>query len=288
VSVMYDKRIQREYPTSFIFVVDQSTSMADPYGEAKMSKADWVATALNRLLQNLVDSATKDEIRHYYDFAVIGYGSTVGPILHGSKPGEEFVPVQTMAMNPRTVDVRTRKTPDGAGGLTEEQIKMATWVESVSNGHTPMYEAFKQVQSLAEKAVRRYPNSYPPTVIHITDGEFTDSDPTPLMEQTKRLSTGDGNVLLFNIHVSGSPGSVFLPSSEAGLPDDYARMLFRASSVLPPVCQYAALLEKFNQVNSQSRGFAFNADPVALVQFLNIGTGRAGSKLLLAAGTPAS
>jgi hypothetical protein len=280
---MYERRLQSEYPTSFIFVVDQSSSMAEPFGHGTAPKSAAVADALNRLMQNLIDAATKEEVRHYYDFAVVGYGLTVGSLLHGSKPGNEFVPVQVVADNPLRVLDRTRRVPDGVGGLVEEKVKMAVWVEPAANGGTPMYAAFEQVLALADKAARRYPNSYPPTVIHITDGEFTDQDPSPLMEQLKRISTSDGNVLLFNIHISSNPGSIFLPDAETGLPDQYSRMLFRTSSVLPPQCREAARLEGL-VVSEQSRGFAFNANPAMLVQFFNIGTGTMANRLLLPAG----
>lgn len=59
--------------------------------------------------------------------------------------------------------------------------------------------------------------------------------------------------------------------SEEGLPDQYARLLFRMSSVLPPKLLTAAKAEGF-VVTAASRGFVFNADLVAVVRFMDIGT----------------
>ena len=51
----YQAEISRSNPSCFLFLIDQSGSMSDPFagGEAKRKKADLVADAINRLLQNL-------------------------------------------------------------------------------------------------------------------------------------------------------------------------------------------------------------------------------------------
>jgi len=67
----------------------------------------------------------------------------------------------------------------------------------------------------------------------------------------------------------GSP--IVYPDSEAGLPDQYAQLLCRMSSVLPPGLLASAQAEGF-VVDAQARGFAFNADLVDLIRFLDIGT----------------
>ena len=93
------------------------------------------------------------------------------------------------------------------------------------------------------------------------------------------LQTGDGNVLLFNVHLSEIASSpVQYPDNEERLPqDNYARTMFRISSPLPESSRsQAASLDL--PVNESSRGYVFNADMVALVQFLDIGT-RAASNL---------
>jgi DnaJ-class molecular chaperone len=47
--------ISRTNPTLFVFLLDQSGSMSDPFGgQASISKASGVARAINRMLSNLV------------------------------------------------------------------------------------------------------------------------------------------------------------------------------------------------------------------------------------------
>ena len=56
-------------------------------------------------------------------------------------------------------------------------------------------------------------------VIHLTDGEPTDGDPLPYAEALKSLSTDDGELLLFNCHISESQANpVVFPNSEHILP----------------------------------------------------------------------
>src|SRR2546427_6684066 len=75
----YQAQISRISPTAFLFVVDQSGSMADKMSSGR-SKAEFVADALNRTLVNLVTRCSKSEgVRDYFDVGVIGYsGTTVG------------------------------------------------------------------------------------------------------------------------------------------------------------------------------------------------------------------
>ena len=81
-----------------------------------------------------------------------------------------------------------------------------------------------------------HPNSYPPTVLHVTDGASTDGDPESVASALQRISTGDGECLLFNIHVSTQQGeTVQYPSSDAALPDSYGKLLaFGFQHDLPP------------------------------------------------------
>jgi len=115
-------------------------------------------------------------------------------------------------------------------------------------------------------------NSYPPTILHITDGESTDGDPEPRAIQLGQIHTNDGPVLMFNLHLSASGiNSIAYPSSELALPNNFAKLLFRTSSVLPEhLIKYAQ--EKGNSVGVEARGFIFNGDAVDIVEFFDIGT----------------
>lgn len=273
----YSAEISRTQPSCFLFLVDQSGSMADPWGgpggSAEGSKATQVATILNGLLRNIVLKCSKDEgVRNYFDVGVIGYGDRVGPAFGGALGGRELVPVADLADLPLRIEDRRRKVPDGAGGLVEHTVKFPVWFDPVAHGGTPMCQALLEAGRVLAPWVESHAGSHPPIVFHITDGESTDGDPTRPAQELRGLETLDGQLMLFNIHVSSHPErEIAFPASDPGLPDAYARLLFGISSDLPGEMRERLALEGYERPPG-SRGFIFNAEPAALVNFLDIGT----------------
>ena len=276
LKMTYNAEINRQNPSMFVFLVDQSGSMQDFFGssETPRQKADVVADSINRLLQNLTIRCAKPDVRDYYFISVIGYGNKVGPALGGILSGRDIVSISEIANNPIRIEEKTKKIDDGAGGIVDQKIKMPIWFDSIANGGTPMCEAMRLSQTILSTWIAQHPTAFPPIVINITDGESTDGDPSVMADGIKGISSNDGNVLLFNIHISSVQGvnKVEFPDSEITLPpDQYASLLFRISSVLPEYMRNIAKQEEFS-ISEASKGFIFNGDPVALVRFLDIGT----------------
>lgn len=270
----YSAEITRNSPACFIFMVDHSSSMLEPIGgQEGKSKSQGVAEAINRLLQNLVLKCAKsDGIRDYFQVGLIGYGGRVGSAFGGALAGQHVVPVSLLANNPLRIEQRKRTVDDGAGGLVEQVMKFPIWFDPKPSGRTPMCEALKLAHDYLTAFIGLFPAAYPPLVVNITDGMSTDGDPSAAADALKKLGTRDGEVLLFNAHVSAHEASpVQFPVSEAGLADGFARLLFRMSSVLPPRLLEAARGEGFS-AQPGSRGFVFNADLVSVIRFLDIGT----------------
>ncbi len=272
-SMPYSAEISRVNPSCFLFLIDQSGSMSDPFGgQPGKKKSEGVADAINRLLQNLVIKCAKSEgVRDYYHVGVIGYGSQVAPALGGALAGRDLVPISEIADKPLRIEQRVKKVDDGAGGLADQTIKFPVWFEPVAGGGTPMREALELARQTISDFTSRYPNCYPPIVINITDGAANE-DPESASAALRSLASTDGPVLLFNAHVSERPDRpIEFPSSESQLPDDYARLLFRMSSTLPAPMLETARREEL-LVADDARGFVFNADLVAVIRFLDIGT----------------
>lgn len=271
----YEAEISRTNPTCFLFLIDQSGSMSDPWGgaEGAGSKAAALATIINRLFTDMVIKCSKDEgVRNYFDVGVLRYGNSVGPGLGGSLAGKVFVPVGDIADAPIRVEDRLQKVPDGAGGLVEQSVKFPVWFAPEAHGGTPMCQALRTARDVLGDWIGRHSAAFPPIVFNITDGEATDGDPAEAADRLRGLTTGDGNVLLFNVHLSSQRArAIEFPDSEGALPDTFARQLFRMSSVLPPHLQREARAEG-HPVSEATRGFVFNADAVSVIQFLDIGT----------------
>jgi hypothetical protein len=249
--------------------------MADPFsgGGLGRSKAEELATIINRLLASLVIRCSKDEgVRNYFEVGLFGYGSHIKPVLSCTEGNGAIVPVSRLADEPLRVEDRLQKVPDGAGGLVEHSVKFPVWVDPRSEGGTPMAGALREGYAALSTWVSNHPRAFPPVVFNITDGESTDGDPLLAASELCNLATEDGPTLLFNVHLSEHRASpVEFPATDDTLPDTFARRLFAMSSTLPPHLQAAARQEGYAADNG-TRGFVFNADAAAVIQFLDIGT----------------
>ncbi len=250
--------------------------MSAPFGaESGKTKAQGVADAINRLLHELGMQCTKGEdILDRYHIGVIGYSEEVGLGFTGDLAGEVLQPISQIGKHPLRIEQRQKKEDDGAGGLIERVVKFPVWFDPVAKGRTRMCGAFQAAQKVVSDFVQQHPDCYPPMVINITDGKATDGYPELLAEMLCSIASSDGNVLLFNIHISERDEQpILFPVAEDALPDEYAQSLFRMSSVLPPeMLRQAQVQEK--SVAEGARGFAFNADFVSVVELLDIGTRR--------------
>jgi len=269
----YDTEISRQNPTAILFVVDQSGSMSDNMSSGT-SKAQQVADVLNKSLFNLITRCQKsDGVRDYFEIGVIGYGAGGAYNgFNGSLSSSIIQPISKIEASPIRIENRKRKVSDGAGGVVEMNTMFPIWFEAKASGGTPMKEAMFKVAEELVVWCDSHINSYPPTILHITDGESTDGDPLAIANQLKQISTNNGQALMLTLHLSESvQNPIEFPDTEAVLPNSYSKLLFNMSSLLPRhLADFAR--EKGFSVSSESRGFMFNADASQIVDFFDIGT----------------
>src|SRR5262245_49695927 len=158
----YSAEISRANPTCLLFLIDQSSSMAKPFGrQPEKRKCDGVADTINRLLYDLsLKCARADGIREYCHVGVLGYGQQVGSALGGVLAGRYLVSIGEIANNPLRVEERTRNEDDGAGGILQRKVKFPVWVEPQAVGKTPMAETFTLASSVLQDFLRRYPDCF--------------------------------------------------------------------------------------------------------------------------------
>ena len=274
----YSAEISRTNPTLFVFLLDQSGSMKDQFGgkHTGVSKAAGVADAVNRMLSNLVIRCSQgDTTRNYFDAAVIGYGAQKGlvaPALGGALAGRDVVSIAEIGSRPARIEDRVIKQPDGAGGIIDVPVKFPIWFEPVAYGDTPMCRVLDRAREVVERWIAQHRSAFPPIVINLTDGESTDGDPMPHARKLVSLRTEDGNVLLFNCHISSvASAPILFPDRDNTIPDPYGKAMFAMSSTLTPTMRDYAGKQGF-PVSDRSRGFVFQADLVDVIRFLDIGT----------------
>ncbi len=276
----YTADISRNNPGCFLFLLDHSGSMQGALGgQPGLLKQDGAADAINRVLDALSQRCSQGmDIRDYFHIGVITYttNSSGNPQLSaafpGTSPQQPFLLV-SQVVEAADVEERQIKESDGAGGIIEITRRIPVWLRPTASYGTPMCEALSAAARALQDWTAQHPDSYPPMVINITDGAATDGNPEPLAQQIMSLGTNDGNVLLYNAHLSEiSAMPVQYPAQESDLPpDEYAAQMFRMTSAFPdPVMDMASGLGL--PVSPGSRGYVYNADMVALVQFLDIGT----------------
>ena len=282
----YTADISRNNPGCFLFLIDQSGSMDGALGgQPGLMKKDGAADAVNRVLDAISQRCSQGmDIRDYFHVGIITYTTddranpTLGSPLPETTPESPFLPI-SQVVDAATVEDRMVLESDGAGGVLEVSRKFPVWLRPEAILGTPMCNALQTAFQVLQDWISEHPNSYPPMVINVTDGDASDGNPAPLADDIKRLETNDGNVLIYNAHLSDmNVPPVQYPSDESQTPaDEYAVRMFRMSSEFPEqVVELAAGMGL--PVVEGSRGYVYNADMVALVQFLDIGT-RAASDL---------
>ena len=280
----YTAQITRNTPTAFIFMIDQSISMSRKlnYHGEYITLADAVARIVNEQIYNLVLRCIKlGEVRHYYDIAVIGYGDDASFGWQGTLAGRDFVSPEELKNNPfKKITVkeekRTRK------GVELKEVEKVQWVEPLAAGkYTRAHKAFEMVKELLNKWMKEHheKDCYPPTIINITDGAFNGIiNPrevnTQLANELKAMFTNDGNVLLWNIHVTpDNQEQILLPISKTELKEDkYSEWLYDMSSLLPARYSQPIGDLRGDAENTRHVAMATNTDLSTLIQLMDIGT----------------
>lgn len=274
----YEAEISRANPTCFFFLIDQSSSMLDPIMgvQGNPSKADFVADAINRIIQSLVVTATKDlGVLRYYQVGALGYGNIITSPLSYISSDQNLIWIDDLAASPIRIEDREKLESDGAGGVIKVTTKFPLWIESYALGRTPMCDALGRVKLIVENWVQEHPNSYPPTIINFTDGEANDDgDPSAICQALKSVRTNDGDTLVFTLHVSSNQfsQSVVCPDVDELLPDTPSKRMFDMSSSLTDSMIKMAKDDFQIDLPIGAKAFVYNANIEQLVTLLDIGT----------------
>ena len=283
IKTPYTAQITRNTPTAFIFLVDHSVSMQNEttlFGE-KMTMAEAAARIVNLQINELVLRCIKsNEVRHYYDIAVIGYDEEAYSDWKGELEGRDFVSPEELRDNPYKRIV-TREEKRTRKGTVIKEVEKVQWIEANCDGSwTHVHKAFDRARRLLTDWMKEHheKDCYPPTIINITDGWFNGASKEYVLQQANELKsmfTNDGNVILYNIHVTeeDTANCIICPIMKEELNnDEYAEMLFDMSSLLPE--RYNADISRCLNDNRDGRHKAMgvNVDATTLFKLMDIGT----------------
>jgi len=217
----YEQKISQSKPGLIGLVLDDSGSMADALPGTSIPKYEFVERYFGNILSDLLARSTEATgpqsfIKKRYYLYAVKYGSDTEVWGDGEMDIEAAVKLFSNSGNSLGLGGHMCGT-DAAKALEK------------------MYDHLRQ--SLAGE---RFKNSFPPMVLHLTDGESA-TDATDYAEKIKQLSTNDGNVLMVNAYIGtqtnlGYKGTEDFPGyidvSEVGPTEDNVR-LFNMSSIAP-------------------------------------------------------
>ena len=271
----YTAPISRPTPSCFLFLLDQSGSMNESLslpGEPPLSRAQALADSINRLLANLVVQNTQgSEVWDRFHVGVIlynGNGASVPPAFGGLRALSE------VAANPLRIETRSQEFFDGAGGIGRREVRFPIWFDPQAGGGTPMCEALALAQSLLQPWCEAHPDSFPPIVMNITDGESTDGDPLEGLERLKTCGTRDGSVLVFNALLSNGTGAgAAYPTSSESFPAGPLQSMVTGTSVIPETMRSRAeAILDGRKLQPGARGVVIQAHILDVIRLLDIGT----------------
>jgi len=255
---MYEAEINRSNPALLLFLFDCSYSMSERYGSSSMSKGEYLAKICNESIDQVILSCEKgDEIRAYFELGVLGYGE-------GS---EILLPIQTvidLANNPISM---IKESLDGI------DVEKPIWLKDPTKRvNTDMIAGFQKAKSVLNDWTAMHQGSFPPILIHVSDGEWTSDNPVQTAQSIQtEVTTGDGGCIVMNIHISNEGGDALTFPAEEPTGSQHQTALFQMSSELPDSF-YQRALEMYSDIQVGARGYMFNAQPDDLTKFFDIGT----------------
>lgn len=261
----YANNLESSNPGCIVFLIDQSGSMGGLWDKTGYSMAYGAAHAVNNAIGEIAARCTKEkEVKPRAMIGVYGYHHNQVDWVIADTPSESggLASITSIAAN-----VKDEVFDD------EEETFVPIFVKEAAGGGTPMAEALTEIVGIVENFAQRYPNSYPPIVINVTDAGSTDMDINDLSAKCsaiKSIATSDGNALVWNIHISNSSAEVHTcPDKGSQMPDELAQAMLDASSPVPDDAKdYARIMYNW-ELGEEAKCMAYNAEAKDLVKLLS-------------------
>lgn len=165
----YTVMATQKTPALIIYLLDVSGSMSRKMGGKQ--KIEIVAEALSATIRQMVFRSTKGgRISPRYRIAIFAYSEEVYDLLGGVKTVDEVV-----------------------------QIKIP---ELSAQSSTRTAKAFAEAEKLLQREMPNLRDCPAPVICHMTDGEYSGTDPEPIAQRIMQMAVPDGNVLIENIFIS--------------------------------------------------------------------------------------
>jgi len=235
-------------PALIIYLLDVSASMTEPLGNKQRIQV--VTESLVTVIKKMIFRSTKGTpISPRYRIAMYAYSDEVYDLLDGVKTIAQVASFGVPQLNAQNV--------------------------------TDTAKAFGYAEKLLQSELPKLNGCPAPLICHMTDGKYTGSDPTPIVQRIMQMKNPDGNVLVENIYLEDISTqdikdpynwSGILPSSK--LKNKYAETLRKISSPIP---------DSYRQMMQES---GYNLSPEAVMMFPGTSPELVGLGFAMSAATP--
>lgn len=273
---MYQNSFSRSNPGLIVLLLDQSGSMEDSMPINSYSLATNAAEAINSVINEIILKLTiqtddgEEEVKKSVFLTVIGYGG------RGDGTGNEYDLVAESLVddwiNVVSEGPQYKSKLDGTTDLIEV-------VRPAFGGGTPMASAFATARDLIAAWVQTHNSADDPVpvMINVTDGMPTDSvsELKKVANEIKLMQIPDGNVLVFNIHLSAKNNisTIEYPKDLSECADDESKLLFGlSSSVDKDLISAIPVLSEKGLQGDEKLLISNVTNPAMLIEFLQIGT----------------
>lgn len=280
---MYQRGITHLNRSAVIIAIDCSLSMQDwcYLHNTRMRKMEAASLIANFALDELVVRATRgNEIRNYYDIAVLGYSGDGVEMLIGNENGH-MTDIKSLIESMPQPTCYNIVQQDSNGKSIAAPITLHEWVKPKACGSSPMYEALIQIKSMLTDWCDNPHNKdcFPPIVINISDGGCNDADYDDVLDiatDIKELHTSDGSTIFVNIYLSsdgdGKNNNLIFPCDDEITDDDEESLLYNMSSHLPKELEHVIYELCRHKCKKTCRCFARNASICEVLALADIGT----------------
>jgi hypothetical protein len=122
---MFQSCISRHTPAYFLFIIDQSARMKEPYADG-ITKAEFITKQVNELINELINlNVAGDNVQDRFFISILGHSN--GRVI---ELRSDYL--SSFADNPLRVEVEKKKVSDGAGGLIEIETLVQIFIEPLT------------------------------------------------------------------------------------------------------------------------------------------------------------
>lgn len=252
-------------PGLLIFLLDQNV------GDLQLAQR--IVDTVNKVIFDaILRNCYGDKIKNRCFISLIGYNHNVKELCSGW--------LEELFENPLRYETLKKKTPDGAGGICEVDIRRPIWIESLTKGEsTNMFGALQLAKDLAEKWIADNPDGPAPVIINISNGmPFSNekgvlecvTECKTIAHSLRSLSCSDGNVLLYNA-VFKSAHSTLIEDEKYSTTENFINDISSNISALSiNRMNIVACQNDFQLFKTMQKGYILTNDVFELQKFVHI------------------